>query len=412
MPLLLSPLVVCALLIGCSSDDSDTNSAPESDAGAETATQADVGGETSSQADGGGPSSFLNCAQYEAISAAEACSKFAAAYCKAYNGCAWNYWSYPTDDECAAAQVKRCTQFLGSDGVEIRPAWFAAMADRLESDRCLSQAWDVGAGFMPELVTDPACGSLTGKRPVGASCAFGVQCSTGACTGGPGPVGIPISNSSIIFSQCGQCQPLTGSAQKGAECEDETDCAQGLTCVTVRYKEATHESWRECVDATRNRALGDECSASVQCIGWPAEAVCIGYRSETDNEELTMGRCTKTAGEGESCATTLCTPGWWCDEVNSVCTKQYSFAAAGEDCSVRECDPMFLECYSSTCVERKLPVVGEPCKDFGECAKGLECRFGTCEEVSSTGGECTMTCAGSAWCLDSTCVEFDPSACD
>lgn len=408
----MSALLASALVAGCSSDESGVSGSPDSDAG----------GETGSQEEAGSRASFLNCTKYEALSAEHACGMFAAAYCRVFDGCESHYPSYPTDAECVAAQMKRCTLFLGTDDVRIRPAWFAAMADRLEGERCETQVWgmfgdwDHGAGFLPELVTDPACGSLTGEREVGAPCAFGSQCSTGECSGGAGPVGVPVTNSVSISSQCGVCISPFGSVQKGEACAGPRDCAEGLLCVQVRYSEKAHEILSECIDGTRDRALGDECSASQQCIGWPAEAVCAGYRSQRDTEELKMGGCARPAGEGEACLTIACAPGLWCDLVTDLCTARPSHAAAGEDCSQRSCDPgLPLECsIDMKCVEIQLPVEGEPCYGFGQCSKGLCCDGGICRDLPSTGANCSLSCAGSAWCLSGmtgTCVELDPSTC-
>jgi hypothetical protein len=232
----------------------------------------------------------------------------------------------------------------------------------------------------------PSCFS-GGKRPEGAPCTYGWQCSSRACGGG---------------QPCGVCRP--GGLLVGAPCFTNGSCQAGAYCaalVCIDGARVAHNAEGQPCDLSAIPAIG--CAGDLQCAPTQsggtagtctaapgASQPCGLYgvcRTGTACTSRTGGTCvdTTTCGTGVACP-----PNSYCKTVDggATCAPR---AALGEPCTpypttlaLSPCVPPAF-CFGTSAQAKcvLLRDIGEPCDDNSLCNGPLSCENGTCPKSPS-----------------------------
>lgn len=177
------------------------------------------------------------------------------------------------------------------------------------------------------------------KKLPGLGEACTAKCANGFCWEGkcePPPIGQPCDQYNEDIPPCpgelrcdGDREVCLPRANQGSECDDTSDCAQGLFC----------ENYRTCEP---RRSAGAECNDDQECL-----------------EELHCSRDTYTCVAdlrlGESCDTSndYCAPGFYCDSDMRTCQRQ---GAGGAECSDNRA------CQSGVCYGSSFCLVRAACE--------------------------------------------------
>ncbi len=242
----------------------------------------------------------------------------------------------PSSDsaEPACAAYRAASDALAArcrDGLhEAKPPTFDAYCARLVaapgsglSAPLMQNCADKLATLACDETTNDECGlrSARGKLPDGSSCGADSQCASGECRSSVGPMHGFASEASD--DRCGKCAPPGAPAP---------------SCTGPSYT----------------------------C---PVDAFC--------EYNVSGSKCVRFAAEGESCAAGLCAPLLLCDPASERCVRA---PRAGAPC--RNFCAGSLRCINDTC---QLGVLaGGACPTGWECARGLACRGGTCEDLPLT----------------------------
>jgi hypothetical protein len=243
--------------------------------------------------------------------------------------------------ECGAPRFRPC-----ESPIDACPDILLADGSNWSVDLAVSctAAWKTQSCDDLKVDKGPACSQVLGNRPVGDSCAFDVQCKTGACNGGIVP---------SYQAQCGKCvdiAPSHGVCSEQAVCPPNEVCSSGT-----------------CIDYVGS-AL-DPCDA-VTC---------------PDTQTCSKGTCVAPPGLGGACTS------------RTTC-------AAGLGCEIELVSPGANEPQEGVC--QPLPAIGDPCLptfgSVGSCVAGGTCDgrpTGKCVPLVEVGGACGFTfCVDGAYC--------------
>ena len=265
-----------------------------------------------------------------------------------------------------------------------------------------------GCDFSSEFCAAGACNPLGG---VGASCAFGNQCSSGICN--------------LPTLQCGECDANSDCASNefcdlglnmcadklpnGSACaNDDGACQSGMCDVAV------------CVECTAAPAVGCDFSSEFCALGACNPVGGFGASCAFGNQ-CSSGICNlPTLQCGDCDANGDCASDEFCDLAVNVCKDKLpnGSACANDDdaCSSGICDGVVcVECTAAPqegCdFSSEFCSLGEcePLGGFGaSCLAGSQCASGICNLVGQYCGNCATNgdCASSEHCdvLSSTCV--------
>ena len=203
------------------------------------------------------------------------------------------------------------------------------------------------------------------------------------------------------------------SSDLTAPCEDDADCADGLSCAFVDggLDETCGSTWMAPTHA-------------YQCADWEHDpdnhdcSVCTDWENiEVETwGSLVCGQCGPTgpSGEGAQCGRNAdCSPGLVCHSMGMTCVSR---GGPGTPCmSSGDCRDE-LACFGEPgrCQLRRS--LGEPCEHTDECAERLICRKDfqgpdTCQRTLAlpckTSADCSpgMECAATLGGIDGTCTE-------
>ena len=284
---------------------------------------------------------------------AQACEDYAAAYCRALDGCA-SFWLASIYGDVATCQTRvalECLTTLVAPGTSRTTAALAACSAALPFVSC----GDFFTGVA-------ACAIVPGALSDGAGCIDSNQCRGGWCDlDAPGTQPL-----------CGQCR---GAPSIGYTCSH--DCGtSGLSCwrgQCVRYGT---------VGSLCDDLLGAPCAPNLLCN--PASCACK------------HGACATPSGIGAPCdpMVDLCDGlrGLSCDSSTRVCTAADSFATPGQPCGTIGPGVVF-------------------------CAGGATCSLstGTCLASAADGAACDPAqgprCLAPAECTETGCRLPDATAC-
>lgn len=290
------------------------------------------------------------------VSAAQASSDAANAFCARAQSCAPAYVSLEWGDvaTCATRFGAELADTLSATGTSDTPSQFEACAKALPGFTCDDV---LGHGI-------PApCRSTPGSLANGAACGDDSQCSGAHCN-------IP------ELATCGVCTTL---AAAGASCNTDDDCDYGLQCASG-----------VCVAPV---ASGGACDASTHpCL---PTLVC------------NSGTCATPSAAGASCDPSALQDtcdelhGVICDSTTSKCITA-TFAQAGGTCGL---------------VSGTLTLCAAGPGDATSVCKGLSATSSTgiCQAPAADGAGCNATtgpfCLSPSVCANGACMVDDPSAC-
>ncbi len=262
---------------------------------------------------------------------ATACDEAADVFCSKYEECAPILQGLiPTD--CHGFYQSSCLSSATLPGANITPSQYSSCVNAFERLSC--------DDWLYNGETPPECRNIPGERGVGDPCGSGLQCVSGACTGG---------------GECGVCEVR---AAEGESCL-ERECDVGLVCGTENI----------CRPRTK---LGDPCSPDAPCdLVMP----CRG------------GVCSKPPGDGEPCATEGLSCDLFqlltCSPTTMLCESE-SVPGIGEACTDRCAGGAVCSPTTGTCIP---PIAaGLGCSPDGErpCDATLECVDGICRPFDPT----------------------------
>ena len=263
--------------------------------------------------------------------------------------------------------------------------------DREAAARCLATIEDA-TGRCVQPVCEPV---LIGTLALGAECDEPTQCAPGLTCAGGGPA-----------MRCsGVCEL---AADRGERCRDDVECAPGLRCDGGRCAARANEGERcerrddcamglacdreagECyrLDDAEGRACNergpDRCPVPTDCV----DGRCVRYE---------LGR---VAGPGEACDEDECAADHACED--GVCTPYPGLT--------EECDDDDLPCMEGRCVDDTCQLLPPraPCSRDDECTTD-RC-MGVCEVPSAVGARCETErdCANGLRCDEGRCVVRGP----
>jgi hypothetical protein len=317
-PRAILPHVACMALVACGGSSTTLN-------------PTDAGGEGSAVGpDGGG------------ISAAQAVSDAANAYCNRVNSCAPAYGTlaFGTTATCVTRLSMELTSQLSAPGTSSSPAQAEACAKALPTTAC---------GDLLARKTPAACQTLPGMLAAGAACAIDAQCIGTRCRVPPNML-------------CGTC---TTPAPAGANCSVDDDCQPDMTCVN-----------ETCVQ------YGDEgatCSTNLPCR---PDLGCVG------------GMCGTPSANGVTCASSA-----ECDQLNgSFCnplSKQcgtVGFAPASGPCGLVDGGISVCAGPGSLCGNETAPSYQGKCVGFAMDGANCDADAGPLCDVGAvcSGGMCQL----------------------
>jgi hypothetical protein len=266
-----------------------------------------------------------------------------------------------------------CSDLAGTNGGCDEPA-DCQSGHTCSAGECLLVNGQSGCGADSECVgtcITGTCANLSttnGACDDGLDCGAGLSCSAGECLLDNGQTGC--TNNSQCASVCviGTCADV--SATNGA-CDESPDCLSGHTC-----------SDGECL--LDNGQAG--CSANTQCLGTCIFGTC-------NDLSTTNGDCDEAAdcGTGHTCSANACLleNGQTGCSTNDHCLNVCINGTCGDVSSTLEACDETLDCGSGhTCsgIQCRLDTGETGCTANNQCV--AVCIFGTCDELSSTGGTC------------------------
>lgn len=163
-------------------------------------------------------------------------------------------------------------------------------------------------------------------------------------------------------------------------------CVDGIAGASCDLTSQTSRSSPEACQAIIAGALhdGEACTFGAECISQRCDVPDCGMA-------CCAGRCAGETppvrgGPGQSCATTPCAAGAFCDSATQVCT---ALRAAGAACRTPDECQYGLDCAGGTCAAP--PVLGQPCA-FACRDQGTTCSSvtHTCVAVGLVGAACTI----------------------
>jgi hypothetical protein len=293
---------------------------------------------------------------------------------------------------------------------------------KLEPDAPGSDPGAPASPASPASPTLPASTDAVGLRVVGAACAYGVQCASGACS------------ADTTAGSCGTCLEVRALGERcdapGTTCRASAACVHGV-CVSTKKTAGQScnvgpkgESF-DCDDelycahagplgpeglegtCTPRGVLGGKCDlllggcvGAAQCERSVCVAARVGLLGDTCDvracatglfcrSDGTCQRATLVAGDdcGRDIGGESCVPGTQC-ELTGAPPQEAPYPMAclpgkgeGELCASSHCaEGLFCDEAPGTTDFRckKLGTSGDACTGFGECAASLECRAGVC----------------------------------
>ena len=219
-----------------------------------------------------------------------------------------------------------------------------------QGDSCLVSA-ECGAGLFCETLTCP--GACTQRRGEGAECEESTECLEG------------------LRCHIGACAVPTAA---GAECDANlAPCTSGLSCV------AGDDGVARCSPqgAIAARAVGEACELG-------NDGLCVegAYCAFSRTDAGVSGVCAPRVGSGEACQFGLpdaCPSGQYCnaDTEGDLSGRCVPRLALGDACTNSAgCPPLETTCVAGSC--RAWAVIGEACVDDAQCIAGGPCEAGFC----------------------------------
>jgi hypothetical protein len=306
----------------------------------------------------------------------EACVLDAQSYCDKRRTC-WpdgmNDFRFQRDwgtfDGCVEQRRLTCVADLQRKSTGLSPMRTAGCARAVAKQTC--QDFLAGIGI-PTSECPPVVGTLDDK----AACAVGAQCKSNYCDRADDQV-------------CGACADKGGI---GASCDQNADCAGGLSCQT--NLDTLAKTCQTPPPAMVRAKVGEPCGGMLPTCD--SGLVCVG------------------TGMMRACAAVVATEGAPCDPARRM---------------LPDCDAnLFLGCNRTTmlCEKRKLVDVGQPCNELPDgsnatCKGGANCVrlavggqrpvMGTCTADVSVGQPCAAAAADGPGCQPSLrCVLDAPGA--
>jgi hypothetical protein len=282
------------------------------------------------------------------VSADQASTDVATAFCNQYNSCAPPFVQVTYGDiaTCQARFKLAVAPTLAAKGTGATPAQYESCATALASASCD----DLLSRNLPT-----SCQTVAGTLANGAACGEDSQCTGKYCNTGT--------------STCGACSTV---AAAGSACTSDNGCDYGLSCQNSV--------------CTAYGASGATCDATHAC---KATLACVNGTCATP---LEAGAACPTIG-GAGCDTLK---GLYCN-TNKVCAT-YSFANAGQPCGLVSAQN-YVVCSG-----------GGFCKGAGALTPGT-CEApaadgAACDAVAGP------TCLSPAICTSGVCKLDDPSTCN
>jgi hypothetical protein len=318
--------------------------------------------------------------------------------------------------ECEAPRFRPC-----ESPIDACPDILLADGSNWSFDQVVSctAEWKTQACDDVRVDKGPACSRVLGNRPVGDSCAFDVQCKTGACNGGIVPT---------YEAQCGKCAnvaPSHGACSEQAVCPSNERCSEG-TCIDFVGSQQDPCDAMTCPETQTCRkamcvplpGVGEACTSSTTCgagLGCQIELVLPSA------DEPQAGVCQPLPAIGDPCLPTFgrngsCVAGGTCDgrptgkcvplvEVGATCG--YTRCVDGAYCQVQGYDfPPSHICYERGQTGADCDI-DSPDQGTAACAEGFRC---TCvNPPCDQHGSCQPAAAGA--CGRPTAFGRDPYPC-
>ena len=365
-------VVVTALIGGCGSDDTTSNSVQDA-AAQDSAAQdsgASVGDGSSSEDSAGGEDTQAPCDPAAAVT--ETCDgvdndcdgETDESACDDDNPC--------TKDTCDPAATTVCS-YVDDDGAACEDGDLCT-----ENDSCTGGACKTGA------VKDCDDGDLCNGQEA---------CDAGACVAGQGP-DCDDGDDCTVDS----CDPSDGKcsnvfAKDGTPCDDGKACTAGDACATgVCAGAVSCDDNDPCTNdgcdlsgaCTQTANTGESCDDGKVCTTSDAckDGVCEGAVTCDDANPCTedacdlSGACTNTAVSGGTCDDgNLCTNKETC--VAGKCLPGGGTCDDGDPCTADICNQFSGTCSYGSANE------GKPCDDGWACTKTSKCELGKCKGDAS-----------------------------
>ncbi|MBS2030664.1 MAG: hypothetical protein JST54_22360 [Deltaproteobacteria bacterium] len=337
-----------ALCLACSgsSSSSSSSSGGSGSAGTTSTTSTTTGGSSGSGGSSGTSGS---------VTAAQACTDYANAFCTKYSTCVGTTYFDAVIGSVADCNTRvnlLCTNSLAATGSGITPSLAETCVAAYSATTC-EQALD----------HDPpaACQFPPGTVQNGAACAFASQCASLNCV-------VPDGGG------CGNCAP---AGAIGDSCSSDDGCPYGSTCLAGTCSSFAGDGGA-CGAGVAACPFRYSCSGSAgaqQCLPWLTSA----------------GTGCGDGGFNQDCDFTA---GLFCDPVHHVCNS-IDFADAGDPCGFSyfpaDGGDSYVACSGgSQCVGASYPTLGtctsqiadgQPCATDGgtaSCQLGASCVNGTC----------------------------------
>jgi hypothetical protein len=309
------------------------------------------------------------------------------------------------DDARAACDHYFAAQYMTPCAIPTRPdAEIERMKVRF-SAACLSQIAAPGSGMTPsaieacasaleacQLQEPPLACDFHGSLPGGAPCNENMQCQSGMCLGtdtpaGPGgPADLPL--------RCGTCAE---PRDEGQSCGDDGYCRAGFECMTTMTsapnpsytctRVSEGDAGASCDELTALCKPGLYCADS-RCAPLQQNQgdACGSFQRETGCQPpLSCGAdltCAPPAGEGESCADSLCAAGLACDAVSPQLCRAVTWVEPGAACDFqRYCRIGDCPLLHSPLGRQNCPMIsadGESCVGNFDCDVFSDCLDGVC----------------------------------
>jgi hypothetical protein len=303
------------------------------------------------------------------LALAAACKKVAEADCEKQEEClaglVTRTFGAAGDAACVAALSKECITAATAPGSKTQPADELACAAATQQASCLQ--WR-SPGPLAK------CIPVKGSKPLGSTCSFDNQCSTGNCVRA---AGASCGTCSALPAANAICQPTTGCGPQPLVCAADNNFGAVTHCV------APGGAGTSCKDDSR-------CDAGFACEGNAITKSCVALTTAGGNCTGNNSQpCDIDAGLTCKPGTGIVTPGK-CESA--------ALANAGEGCGPQHKDALCTggtSCVSGTCVADATalgqachPTQGPFCRSPLDCLKAVGGTF-TCQEL--TGDSCKLS---------------------
>ena len=281
------------------------------------------------------------------VTADQACSDYANAYCSAYANCSSfdGTLLYGSVSACVGRWKPICLSTINAPGTGFKPSVYESCAQAYASTKC-----DV-------LLSNgrPDACNVLGSLAAGAACGDDSQCATGYCK-------------VDFFETCGACTARVGL---GATCTLSRDCESGA-CIAPGKCIAPAEAGGDCTATV--------CAGTLNCVG----ATCQPPASLADTCILNPDPCDRDKGLS-------------CDSATHKCVAPPPFASAGAGCFIPGDAGPGTGTPTATCTADSLCGASNTCE--AAIMDGAPC--------STTGANCLYP----AECVSGACTLPNPSAC-